>query len=75
MSKESAQAIFDEWKKNHAWNKEFELVDAFMVDGEPMVLFVNHYDNETPYSVQYRGNGHYFKREVEAWAWMLYVRR
>lgn len=62
---ENAQKAFADWKEKHHWVPDFEPVDGFFYHGEPMVTFYRK-DDEMPWSVQYAGNGCYFKTREEA---------
>lgn len=55
---------FEIWKKNHSWNSEFIPLMGDFLKKKPIVCFYNEGDY-MPYSVQYAGNGHYFKTEGE----------
>ena len=51
---------FKEWRKNHLWNEEYIPISGAKVNGDLVIIFYCKSD-EKPFSVQYRGNGHYFK--------------
>lgn len=51
---------FKEWRENHLWNEECIPIGGTKANGDPVIIFYSKGD-ETPFSVQYRGNGHYFK--------------
>lgn len=57
---ETAKSIFDKWRITHKWNSKFEPIDAFYVRDKPLVIFYEK-GSEYPWSIQYCGNGVYFK--------------
>ena len=52
--------VFKKWCRKHAWNKDYIPISGTEVNGSPAIVFF-HEGDEYPYSVQYRGNGRYFK--------------
>lgn len=56
---------FKEWRKTHIWNEDYIPISGANVNSDPFIVFY-HKGDEYPYSVQYRGNGHYFKTLGEA---------
>lgn len=62
--------VIAEWEKDHSRydDKRFTAVDGRRVKGSPMVLFYAEGDY-LPWSIQYRGNGHYYKTKEEAMAY------
>lgn len=51
---------FKEWRKTHLWNEDCIPIGGTKANGDPVIIFYCKGD-EYPFSVQYRGNGHYFK--------------
>jgi hypothetical protein len=64
MTKESAVA-FDVWKSSHKYDRRFEPIHAEFIGQDPIVLFFAAED-DFKWSVQYRGDGHYFESLPQA---------
>ena len=62
-------ANFIKWRKTHLWNKDCIPICGAEAKGTPVIVFYCKGD-EYPFSVQYRGNGHYFKTLGEAEAYI-----
>ena len=73
MEAESTVA-FQNWKLHYKSDPRFKPIHAGFIGSDPVVLFYAEGD-EYPWSVQYRGNGHYFKSESEADKYIQSVKR
>lgn len=61
-------ANFKKWQEKYMWDEKCIPIGGTDAKGSPVVVFYCKGD-ERPFSVQYRGNGHYFKTlgEVQAY--------
>ncbi len=66
LGEHRAVRVFAAWLKDHQYNPDFSMADAQMVNGSPMILFFCKSNPEKPWSIQYRGNGHYYGTKKEA---------
>lgn len=62
---------FKEWRENHMWNQDYIPIGGTKANGDPVIVFYCK-NKKTPFSVQYRGNGHYFETLEQA---QEYVRK
>ena len=60
---------FKEWRKNYRWSEDCIPIGGTKAKGDPVIVFYRKGD-ECPFSVQYRGNGHYFKTLEQAQAYV-----
>ena len=61
--------VIKEWLQNHKVSEGWTPVDGIYVNGDPLVLLKKE-NAGYKYSVQYRGNGHYFEHADEAYMYM-----
>lgn len=61
---EKSKKAFHEWKKYHRWNQSYIPISGDFLQQRPIVCFF-HEGDTMPYSVQYAGQGHYFKTQKE----------
>lgn len=70
MNKDQIEA-YEEWRLFHQHHdRRFKPMHAEFIGGDPAVVFYAEGD-EYPWSVQFRGNGHYYKFENEAYDFIL----
>jgi len=62
-------ANFKKWREKYLWDEKCIPICGAEAKGSPVIVFYCKGD-EYPFSVQYRGNGHYFKTLGEAEAYI-----
>ena len=71
MKKTPTDLAVKEWEKNHKRGDRFTPWLGCFASGDPIIIFTESGGTETPWSVQYRGNGHYFKTKEEACRYLI----
>jgi hypothetical protein len=68
MAMTDSEKAIKAWTETHLYNPKFNPLFGSFHNGLPIVCFYEH-GSEYPYSVQYAGNGHYFRTETEMEHW------